>query len=169
MQVLRRAGSEVEGRVAMDALHSMMTNRSPRLRGLFVFGLLTMVIAGLFAMHVLSMSSLQGHASPTIAAKAHHAAAVAMPDEAMSGAVSNEAVTGPHCDHGYGEPMPGHSILMMGCMFALLVGAILLLAPRLLGHEGLTRMLAVRALPALGTVLARAQPPSLIVLSISRT
>lgn len=163
----------------MDALRSVMTGGSPRRRGLLVFGLLMMVIAGLFAMHVLSMSGPQGHGSPIVAIQADHAAAEAMPEAAMSAAAPDEmadasmsdgaAAGATHCGDGCGEPAPSHSMLMMGCVIALLIGLVLLIAPRLLGRGWLTRLLAVRALPLLGAVLPRARPPSLIVLSISRT
>lgn len=162
----------------MGALRSVMTGGSPRRRGLPVFGLLMMVIVGLFAMHVLSMSGPMGHTSPTLTIETEHVAANAGPDEAMSAPVADETVGAnmsdaaaageTHCE-GCGEPAPSHSMLMMGCVIALLIGLILLLAPRLLGRGWLTRLLAVRALPLLGAVLPRARPPSLIVLSISRT
>lgn len=162
----------------MGALRSVMTGGSPRRPGLLVFGLLMMVIAGLFAMHVLSMSGPMGHTYPTLTIETEHIAANAGPDEAMSAPVADETVGAnmsdaaaageTHCE-GCGEPAPSHSMLMMGCVIALLIGLILLLAPRLLGRGWLTRLLAVRALPLLGAVLPRARPPSLIVLSISRT
>ena len=60
-------------------------------------------------------------------------------------------------------------MLMMGCVIALLIGLTFLIAPGLLSRGWLTQLLAVRALPLLGAVLPRPRPPSLIVLSISRT
>ena len=163
----------------MGALRSVMTGGSPRRPGLLVFGLLMMVIAGLFAMHVLSMSGPMGHTYPTLTIETEHIAANAGPDEAMSAPLADQmagsntsdaaAAGETHCD-GCGEPAPSHSMLMLGCVIALLIGLVLLLAPRLLGRGWLTRLLAVRALPLLGgAVLPRARPPSLIVLSISRT
>ncbi len=162
----------------MGALRSVMTGGSPRRRGLPVFGLLMMVIAGLFAMHVLSMSGPMGHTSPTLTIETEHVAANAGPDEAMSAPVADEIVGvntsdaaeagETHCE-GCAEPAPSHSMLMMGCVIALLIGLVLMLDPRLLGRGWLRRLLAVRSLPLLGAVLPRARPPSLIVLSISRT
>ena len=162
----------------MGALRSVMTGGSPRRRGLLLFGLLMMVIAGLFAMHVLSMSGPMGHTYPTLTIETEHIAANAGPDEAMSAPVADETVGAnmsdaaaageTHCE-GCGEPAPSHSMLMMGCVIALLIGMVLLIAPGLWGRGWLTRLLAVRALPLLGAVLPRPRPPSLIVLSISRT
>ena len=163
----------------MGALRSLMTGGSPRRRGLLLFGLLMMVIAGLFAMHVLSMSGPQGHTSPTLTIETDHAAAETLPDGGMSADVADEmagasmsdaaAAGETHCGDGCGEPAPSHSMLMMGCVIALLIGMVLLIAPGLWGRGWLTRLLAVRALPLLGAVLQRPRPPSLIVLSISRT
>ncbi len=163
----------------MGALRSVMTGGSPRRPGLLVFGLLMMVIAGLFAMHVLSMSGPQGHTSPTLTIETDHAAAETLPDGGMSADVADEmagasmsdaaAAGETHCGDGCGEPAPSHSMLMMGCVIALLIGMVLLIAPGLWGRGWLTRLLAVRALPLLGAVLPRPRPPSLIVLSISRT
>jgi len=42
-------------------------------------------------------------------------------------------------------------------------------APSLLGGSWTARLLAVRTVPTLGAVLPRPRPPSLVVLSISRT
>ena len=163
----------------MGALRSVMTGGSPRRRGLLLFGLLMMVIAGLFAMHVLSMSGPQGHTSPTLTIETDHAAAETLPDGGMSADVADEmagasmsdaaAAGETHCGDGCGEPAPSHSTLMMGCVIALLIGMVLLIAPGLWGRGWLTRLLAVRALPLLGAVLPPPRPPSLIVLSISRT
>ena len=74
MQTVRLMDSEVERRTAMGALRSVMTGGSPCRPGLLVFGLLMMVIAGLFAMHVLSMSGPMGHTAPTLTIETEHIA-----------------------------------------------------------------------------------------------
>ncbi len=162
----------------MGALRSLMTGGSPRRRGLLVFGLLMMVIAGLLAMHALSMSGPHGHTSPALTIETDHAAeampdgtaSAAMADEMAGASMSDAAAAGEtDCGGGCGEPSPSHSMLMMGCVIALLIGLTFLIAPGLLSRGWLTRLLAVRALPLLGAVLPRPRPPSLIVLSISRT
>jgi len=58
---------------------------------------------------------------------------------------------------------------MVGCVLALLAGVVLLLIPLVLEHSWRSLVLAIRSLPLAGTVLPRPRPPSLLVLSISRT
>ena len=67
--------------------------------------------------------------------------------------------------------MPEHSMLMMVCVLALLTAALVLLAPALLTRleEVLARARQSGVRVDARAVLARPRPPSLIVLSISRT
>lgn len=157
----------------MGALRSA-TGGSPRRRGLFVFSMLILVISGLLAMHALSVSGPHGHTSPTITIEDDHPVAETMPGGAMPTVMDDErmskaAVGATHCGDGCSEPTPSHSMLMTGCVIALLIGLILLIAPSLWRRGRLTRLLAVRALPLPVAALPRPRAPSLIVLSISRT
>lgn len=164
----------------MEVLRSLASTGSTRRCRLPVFGLLLMLISGLLAMHVLSMSGPGAeHGSQAVVVQVDHAAA-GLPagmsavddpgdgttDARMSAAAAED---GPECTDDCGTPMPNHSMLMMGCVLALLAGGLILLAPMLLGRLQISHSLAVRALPLVGTVLPRPRPPSLTVLSISRT
>ena len=93
----------------MGALRSVMTGGSPRRPGLLVFGLLMMVIAGLFAMHVLSMSGPMGHTYPTLTIETEHIAANAGPDEAMSAPVADQMAGSNTSDAG--------SVLAQSCAY----------------------------------------------------
>ncbi|TYL50268.1 DUF6153 family protein [Agromyces mariniharenae] len=139
------------------------------------------LIAGLLAMHVLStFGSDHALAGPvTISEHAHHPVAPghAEPGEQATNLSPGHSVlslghsvSGEPCDGECDMPagMPTHSMLMASCVLGL-VGAILLLLPP-----------ASRALPAaleatrvVGARILRAaaplRPPSLHVLSISRT
>ncbi len=74
-----------------------------------------------------------------------------------------------HCPGSCEDPAPSHVMLMVGCVLALLAGFILLLIPLMLGYSWHSLVLAIRSLPLAGGVLPRPRPPSLIILSISRT
>jgi len=130
----------------------MTTNRSPAgtrstMHRLFLMvGIAVALIAGLLAMHTLTADT--GHAeSPAI----------------------SSADTG-HCLGDCDAPgnMPNHSMPMMVCVLALLAAVIVVLAPALLAR--LSGSLGV-VVPAAGVprALPRPRPPSLFVLSISRT
>lgn len=135
----------------MSTIRSLLNTRSSGRRALVAFGGALLVIAGLLAMH-------------TIGAGAVHAEA-GVPVTVVMG---DEADDAKHCP---GDCAPGdapdHSMLLMICALALLAAALVLLAPSLLGRRRIpSRSVllheAVRALPW-------PQPPSLHVLSISRT
>lgn len=132
------------------------------------------LIAGLLAMHVLSTSA------------SHHAAAgpITISDHAHHPTASGQAETENHathlspwhsdgvepCDGECGMPaeLPTHSMLMAACVLGL-IGAILLLLPpvsrALLAAIEAARRMAVDVFRA----VAPLRPPSLHVLSISRT
>lgn len=132
------------------------------------------LIAGLLAMHVLGIpaSDHAGAGALTISEHAHHssASAHADPGEQATHLSPAPAVSGEPCDGDCGMPagMPTHSMPMAACVLGL-VGAILLLLPPasralLAALEGPRRVAA----QMFGAV-APLHPPSLHVLSISRT
>ncbi|QIM18685.1 hypothetical protein G7066_08810 [Leucobacter coleopterorum] len=149
-------------------------------RGIVLFVMLSALIFGLLGMHILSMSpSHNEHEAATSATvvKEHHRSPIptgpgSSPDVLMladaatpSAAFATEAFCGDNCD----TPAPHHSTIMVGCVLALLAGVLIILVPLLLEFSWSTLVLAVRSLPRIGSVLLRPHPPSLFVLSISRT
>ncbi|MGW4931280.1 DUF6153 family protein [Agromyces sp. NPDC004153] len=132
------------------------------------------LIAGLLAMHVISASgSDHAVAGPvTISEHAHHPVARghADPGKQATHFSPRHTVSGEPCDGECEMPagMPTHSMLMAACVLAL-VGAILLLLPPVSrawpATLEATRIAAARILQA----VAPSRPPSLHVLSISRT
>lgn len=119
------------------------------------------ILVGLLAMHVLTTGNMTDTAD-------HHSsvslAAAAGDDMAM---VPNPG-TGSLADDCGGVCMPSHDMLGMMCVLALLAGAILFaLQLALTGWPTLTRIL--RPLHLRAAALAPPTPPSLHVLSISRT
>lgn len=139
----------------------LLTNaRSPLHRILFVLGFAVAIIGGLSAMHTLSAGDAPIDSSPTASAP-HSQYPVA-----IGGAVGDAV----HCaaDCGTSGTLPDHSMLLMACALAALAVALVVFAPaqlaRLstsLGLKGFGRSAARLLLPA--------RPPSLLVLSISRT
>ena len=139
------------------------------------------LIAGLLAMHVLNASgSDHAVAGPvTISEHAHHPVAPGNADPGEQAThlspghsvlSPGNSVSGEPCDGECEMPagMPTHSMLMAACVLGL-VGAILLLLPPAsrawpAAFEA-TRIVAARILQA----VAPMRPPSLHVLSISRT
>lgn len=170
----------------MNAVRSLTHATPPWLRTLLVFGLLMMVFTGLLAMHFLSPPNAHAASEPmdgavqTIQSVDSGVAAPSMTlahserDVAVVNAMPAEAAQSPatddesHCGGDCGSS-PHQSMLMMGCVLALLAVLIVLLRPRMLGRVWAAELLAVRRLPLLGAVLPRPRPPSLVVLSISRT
>ena len=122
------------------------------------------IITGLLSMHVL--------ASETSAMSTHSqvgSAPAAADDTPMTAAAAEGA--GGHCQDGCGSPagMPDHSLLMMVCVLALLAAVIVLLAPT---FRALLTYAVDRSRSHTRTLLAglpHPRPPSLLVLSISRT
>jgi hypothetical protein len=137
---------------------------------LTLIGLTAAIIVGLLAMH-----SLNGHAeTPGPTPSAQHSASVAPHDplsasaqhadahHATAGGASTAQPADPE-----GCPDCGHTgMLAMTCVLALLSVALLILLPRLGGGwRGRLRSAPMRA--AVAATFSR--PPSLLVLSISRT
>lgn len=130
------------------------------------------IITGLLSMHILTGSHQPALASETSAMSTHSqvgSAPAAAADTPMTAAAAEGA--GGHCQDGCGSPagMPDHSMLMMVCVLALLAAVIVLLAPT---SRALLTYAVARSRSHTRTLLAglpHPRPPSLLVLSISRT
>ncbi|WP_125099369.1 DUF6153 family protein [Leucobacter chromiireducens] len=150
---------------------------SLRLRSLpFVVLALGLIIGGLVAMHVLTPSSAHaGHAvavpSPTAEP---HVTSMAGHDRigtetGVAGAADCDAACGNASGGGIEEPLHPLTMWMMGCVIALFT-AVLLLLPLLRRTVGGTRArISWRTAAIPIPPCAHPPPPSLIVLSISRT
>lgn len=159
----------------MNHIRTLVHAPSGLRRLLLTFATALLLIAGLLAMHTLT----SGHAdTPAAASEAAHAA----PDSDLGGTVATGSMlentigtgteaSGGHCegDCDSSGGMPDHSMLMMACVLALLAATIVLLAPALLARLGtVLALLRLHGRNVL-TALPHPRPPSLIVLSISRT
>nr|WP_276569148.1 DUF6153 family protein [Microbacterium lacticum] len=130
------------------------------------------IITGLLSMHILTGSHQPALASETSAMSTHSqvgSAPAAADDTPMTAAATEGA--GGHCQDGCGSPagMPDRSMLMMVCVLALLAAVIVLLAPT---SRALLTYAVARSRSHTRTLLAGSphpRPPSLLVLSISRT
>ncbi len=147
----------------MTTIRSPASTRSTMHRLFLMVGIAVALIVGLLAMHTLTADT--GHAeSPAISSATDH-------EQVMAGAArADTAADAGHCLGDCGAPgnMPNHSMPMMVCVLALLAAVIVVLAPALLAR--LSGSLGV-VVPAAGVprALPRPRPPSLLVLSISRT
>lgn len=170
----------------MEMVRLLAQTHSSRRRGVVLFVMLSALIVGLLGMHILSMSpSHNSHsvAPPTglvdehqkghlVAGSGSVADIVVLPGAAIPSATAISAISAfsmAGCEDGCNTPSPLHSMVMMTCVLALFVGVLIILAPRPLRFSRRTLTLAVRSLEPIGAVLLRPHPPSLIVLSISRT
>ncbi|MCR8670233.1 DUF6153 family protein [Agrococcus sp. HG114] len=119
------------------------------------------VIVGLLGMHTLS-SRGAGHDAPSSTAL-HPAAAQEAP-------ASRDVDEHPcDCQPVAPAPAPEHSMLLMACVLALLATLLVLHGPQLGGVLRATRRVGGRDVERARGTLARPRPPSLLVLSISRT
>jgi len=145
-----------------------------------------LIIAGLLGMHTLSV----GHTLPAVGhgmtapATSEHAPAQHV--DASTTAISSASAAAPSSmgmpatDHpvttagnvcasdACGNGMPAHAMQMMLCVLALLAVALVLLTPRVHGWL-LTRAVRAMSLRTVIATLPHPRPPSLHVLSISRT
>ncbi|MGK0742629.1 DUF6153 family protein [Leucobacter sp. Z1108] len=153
----------------------MTSRRTPvRVRGdssvrtiLTIVGAVLLVIIGLLGMHTFSAGS-SGHASATHSSVSHEAAD---PSHVMGATHAATALASANCDDGCvaaaHQPM-SHDDMMMACVLALLAGFVLLLPLARLTHTSVSlRRLSQQVELRIREVLPH--PPSLIVLSISRT
>lgn len=148
----------------MKTIRSLASTRSTIHRLFFMVGIAVTLIAGLLAMHTLTADNMHVKSAPPISSAADH-------DQAMAGAAGEGAVVDArHCLGDCEAPgnMPSHSILMMVCALALLAAVIVALAPALRARLNMSLGEAVLAADV-PRVLPRPRPPSLLVLSISRT
>ena len=138
--------------------------RPPVLRkAMLLLVLVGALVAGLLAMHIVA-SAMGGHnyapaSTMAMQGAVHHAGAIAVPGD-ESTAVSDCAGS---CD-------PGHSMVTMVCVLALLITVLVLGALRRPALAGLLRalLLPLRRIVAFAAA-AFPLPPSLDALSISRT
>ncbi|WP_309708983.1 DUF6153 family protein [Pseudolysinimonas sp.] len=148
----------------MKTIRSLASTRSTMHRLFFLFGVAVALIAGLLAMHTLTANSAHIESAPALLSAAD------LDQVMVAGANEDMAGDARHCMGDCGAPanMPDHSILMMVCALALLAAVIIVLPPALLARFGMS--LGVAALIAdVPRALPRPRPPSLLVLSISRT
>lgn len=146
----------------MKTIRSLASTRSSMHRVLLTFTAAFVLIAGLLAMHTLSTGD--AHIESGVTAAAGH-------DQlASSATMDSAAVEDGHCPGDCGTPgnMPGHSMLLMVCALALLAAVIIVLAPALLTRLSTTLGMTV-LVRDVARALPRPRPPSLLVLSISRT
>lgn len=125
------------------------------------------ILTGLLAMHILASGGLTELSAPqATGAHSAHATLARSPEPGISSAMNAGAPT-PVEDCG-GMCGPDHNMLSMICVMALLVTAVLLSVHLMLaGWEQLRRVLLSLVVKAVA--LASSAPPSLHVLSISRT
>lgn len=146
----------------MKTIRSLANTRSTMHRVFLTFTAAFVLIAGLLAMHTLSTGD--AHVESGVTALADH-------DQlATAAAMDSAAVEEGHCAGDCGTPgnMPAHSMLLMVCALALLAAVIVVLAPALLARLSMTLGVAALVRDA-ARALPRPRPPSLLVLSISRT
>lgn len=132
--------------MGVNTIRSLAWARTTGRRFVITIAMVVAVIAGLLAMHTVS-------------------GAVHTPASSMQTTAGAE-----HCPGECDEPAhrPDHSMVMTACVLALLAAVTIVFAPAL--HTRAATPMA-RAAQLLGTVraLPRPRPPSLLVLSISRT
>jgi len=148
----------------MMMVRSLASTAPTSRRLVFMVGIAVALIAGLLAMHTLTAGDahLESAASTSSAADQDHLM--------VGAAVQGTIVDTGQCLDDCGVPgnVPNHSILMV-CVLALLAAAVIsALAPALLARLGMS--LGVSVLVAhVPRAVPRPHPPSLLVLSISRT
>ena len=129
------------------------------------------VIMGLLGMHTLTGSHASPAAETTMASV--HSAGVALATSVGGAGVAavEDGSSVDHCtgDCSYPAGMPDHSMLMMVCVLALLAAVIILLAPTALALLAYTLARVHARGRSLLARLPHPRPPSLIVLSVSRT
>ncbi len=145
--------------------------RSPARRLVVALLAIPAILIGLLAMHVLTTGGM-GEPGAAAASVTHHATEAA-PNSADStdlatGAVSAPALAPLPAEDCHGLCGPSHAMLGMACVLALLVTLVLFTLHLVLaGWQPLRRVIS--ALIANAAALAPPLPPSLHVLSISRT
>ncbi|MEN2740413.1 DUF6153 family protein [Microbacterium sp. X-17] len=135
-----------------------LTGTRSRAHGLLLtFAMAVAVIAGLLAMHTMTAASApSAHAAAAVHAAMGEAPA---PDPAPA---SDDC--GGDCSHGGASD---HSMLLTMCVLALVAAVVVLIAPGLMRRAAAPPATLARRMPA--HALPWPRPPSLLVLSISRT
>ncbi|GAA1050928.1 hypothetical protein [Arthrobacter russicus] len=165
----------------MNALRSLTGTGWTARRIVFMVGLAVPLIVGLLAMHnMLTPGGDQNGSGMPASSAAHHAQKTQTAQSTLPMTVSAAATTDSPCaGDGCGVPcadnacdapgkMPDHSMLLMMCAMALLAVAIAAVSAALLTLTGTSLPRGV-LLPGTARALPHPRPPSLLVLSISRT
>lgn len=145
----------------MKTIRSLTSTRSTMHRIVITLGFAVALIAGLLAMHTLNAGGTHIEYAQAATAFDHGQNAAA-----LDGAAGDTGHCGDDC--GAPGPMPDHSMLLMVCALALLVAGIVVVAPALLARLSMSLSLGVLVRNA-ARALPERRPPSLLVLSISRT
>jgi hypothetical protein len=152
--------------VTGSALLTLLRSSRWRRLAIALFGV-PAILVGLLAMHVLTTGGMsESGASHAMSDHTADAALVHSPEAGMASAISPSAPA-PAEDCG-GLCGPSHGMLGMICVLAFLVTIVLLTLHLILIRWGELRRI-VTALAAKAAALAPPAPPSLLVLSISRT
>lgn len=121
------------------------------------------ILVGLLAMHVLTTGP--SHAPAAHSAEDHEHAPLIMGELAATSALGGPTFDATDCG---GDCGPEHDMLGMACVLALLLTALLLTVHLTLLRWGTARAIASTIMGRIAA-LAPPRPPSLLVLSISRT
>ena len=142
--------------------------RSPWRRLVIALFAVPAILVGLLAMHALTTDGMTD-AGVSVASATHHATSQALVplDATAAMMASNPGTPTPAEDCG-GMCGPGHEMLGMICVLALLVTVVLFTLQLILNGWQPLKRIAV-AIAATAAALAPPPPPSLHVLSISRT
>jgi H+/Cl- antiporter ClcA len=150
----------------MNVAHRVPASAPPHAL-LLLLALAVLLIAGLLGMHTFTGDAM-GHGTPATMSAAHTVVSDGSPDSRH--AMTADATAASHdCDDSCATGHGGdHASMGAACVLALLAGLLLILPPLLLGRRGLHHLLRVPASdPPAG--LRPPRPPSLLLLSISRT
>lgn len=140
-------------------------HRQPSMHALLLLGgAVLMIIVGLLGMHTLSAEAA-GHGTASIS---HAAVATEQPESGTTVALSGTSTECNALCHANTEPGHGQMDMATACVLALLAG-ILLLAPPILLHRFGPLLWSTTSLWHLTSTSVLPRPPSLVVLSISRT
>ena len=147
----------------MKAIRSLADTDSLLHRALLTFAIALALISGLLAMHVLHAAD--SHAVTEVTAIEDGAPCTSGPPSAAPS--TSQAA---HCPDGCDAPAhaPEHLMLMVTCVLALLTAAAVLIPPLSLDRSIATRA-CIDAGLGVRRALAHPRPPSLLILSISRT
>ena len=161
---MKRSNTSEKGAGMASTAVLARLQRSAGWRPLIALFAVPAILIGLLAMHVLTTTDMS-HSTASTTMTAHHLSAEALASGEALTAIS--AVPAPSEDCG-GLCGPSHDMLALVCVLALLV-TVMLLTVHLVLIRWEERRPPVTTLSAKAATLARPRPPSLHVLSISRT